>query len=139
VAFIDHCIHRTIFKETSMYTKLVIAAASLALMAGTVMAAPAGVTKSENGILVDGEGMTLYVFDKDQPGTSNCNDQCAVMWPPMVAKPDAKADGDFTTIDRKDGSRQWAYKSRPLYYWFGDAEPGDSVGDGIDGVWHAVE
>ncbi|WP_010137519.1 COG4315 family predicted lipoprotein [Oceanicola sp. S124] len=89
-------------------------------------------------ILVDDKGMTLYTFDIDQGGASKCYDGCAVDWPPYLAGADASASGDFSTVARTDGTSQWAYKGAPLYYWIGDAEPGDTNGDGIGGVWHVA-
>ena len=56
--------------------------------------------------LVDINGMTLYVFDRDASGKSNCNGPCAVNWPPLVADTDAKAAGDFAFITRDDGRKQ---------------------------------
>ena len=51
-----------------------------------------------------------------------------------------QAMGDYTAITREDGSKQWAYKGRPLYYWAQDAKPGDKSGDGkLDGQWHAAQ
>jgi predicted lipoprotein with Yx(FWY)xxD motif len=34
--------------------------------------------------LIGPDGMTLYIFTKDQPGVSNCYNQCAVNWPPLM-------------------------------------------------------
>jgi predicted lipoprotein with Yx(FWY)xxD motif len=101
---------------------------------------PAGVhaMKAANGamVLADGTMMTLYTFSKDTPGVSNCNDNCAKNWPPLVAAPDAKPMGDWTIITRADGSKQWAYKGMPLYKWSKDAKPGDATGDGMgQGAW----
>lgn len=121
-----------------MQKKSILAAAALALIAGIATAAPAGLTMSDAGVLVDGAGMTLYTFDKDTAGTSNCYDGCASSWPPFVAKAGASGDGDFSLVTRKDGSEQWAFKGMPLYYWAGDAKPGDTSGDGVGGVWHVV-
>jgi predicted lipoprotein with Yx(FWY)xxD motif len=120
-----------------MKMKTMIAATALTLFAGLAIAAPAGLTMS-NGVLVDGKGMTLYTFDKDGSGVSNCYDGCASSWPPFTAKSGASADGDFTLVARKDGTQQWAFKGKPLYYWAGDANPGDMTGDGVGGVWHVV-
>ena len=36
-------------------------------------------------IMADAKGMTLYTYDADEPGKSNCVDQCAVNWPPATA------------------------------------------------------
>lgn len=86
--------------------------------------------------LVDGKMMTLYTFAKDQPGVSNCYDNCAKNWPPLTAAADAKPMGDWTIVERKDGTRQWAYKGMPLYTFVKDAKAGDATGDGVgQGVW----
>ena len=57
----------------------------------------------------------------------------------MIAKAGASADGEFTLVERKDGAMQWAINGMPLYYWAGDANPGDTTGDGVGGVWHVVK
>jgi len=95
--------------------------------------------KAVDGILVDGKGMTLYVFDKDGGGKSACNGPCATNWPPLMAGAYASASGDWTIIVRDDGSKQWAYKGKPLYTWSKDAKPGDKTGDGFNSVWHAAK
>ena len=57
-----------------------------------------------------------------------------------MAAADAVADGDFTIVDRTDGTKMWAFKGMPLYLWIKDTKPGDTTGDGVGGVWHtAVE
>ena len=101
---------------------------------------PAGVhpMKVSSGVnaLVDGKMMTLYTFAKDQPGVSNCYDNCAKNWPPLMAAADAKPMGDWTIVTRKDGGRQWAYKGMPLYTWIKDGKPGDATGEGMgQGAW----
>ena len=95
---------------------------------------------SAGEVLTDAKGMTLYTFDKDTAGTSNCYDKCAVNWPPLIAAAGAAADDEYTLIERKDGTMQWAYDGKPLYLWIKDAKPGDMTGDGVNDVWHtAVE
>lgn len=96
--------------------------------------------KTDNGeILTDAKGMTLYIFDKDAKGQSNCYDECATKWPPLLADATAKADGEFTLVTRKDGKMQWAHEGMPLYLWVSDTKPGDTTGDGVGGVWHIVK
>ena len=90
-------------------------------------------------VLTDAKGMTLYTFDKDAAGMSNCYDDCAQKWPPLMAAADMAADGDYTQVERKDGSKQWAYKGQPLYLWQNDKKPGDVTGDGVGGVWHVAK
>ena len=86
--------------------------------------------------LVDLNGMTLYVFDRDAKGKSNCNAQCTLTWLPLIADTDAQATGSFSFISRDDGRKQWAYKGKPLYSWAKDKKPGDATGDGVNYVWH---
>jgi predicted lipoprotein with Yx(FWY)xxD motif len=95
--------------------------------------------KMQNGVLVDPAGRTLYTFDKDAVGKSNCNDGCAAAWPPLLAAGEAKAAGDWSIIVRDDGSKQWAYEGKPLYHWSKDQKPGDMMGDAFNGVWHVVK
>ena len=94
--------------------------------------------KASNGVLVGGNGMSLYVFDRDPTGggKSVCNGPCAQVWPPLAAAADATASGDWSVVTRDDGGRQWAYKGKPVYFWAKDQKPGDRTGDGFNGVWH---
>jgi predicted lipoprotein with Yx(FWY)xxD motif len=90
-------------------------------------------------VLTDANGMTLYTFDKDASGTSNCYDACAVKWPPLAAAAGASAEGKYTLVERKDGAKQWAYDGKPLYLWQNDKKSGDVTGDGVGGVWHVAK
>jgi predicted lipoprotein with Yx(FWY)xxD motif len=95
---------------------------------------------SKGTTLVDGKGMTLYTFDKDPDGKSVCNGACAKNWPPLIATDDDRATGGYGVITRSDGSRQWAYKGKPLYTWMNDRKPGDITGDGfLNGAWHVAQ
>jgi predicted lipoprotein with Yx(FWY)xxD motif len=107
---------------------------ALAALAQTV--APTSADTAKGKALVDLNGMTLYVFDRDGTGKSNCNAQCAVSWLPLIADTDAQASGSFSFISREDGRKQWAYKGKPLYTWAKDKNPGDATGDGFNNVWH---
>ncbi|WP_298724842.1 hypothetical protein [uncultured Ferrovibrio sp.] len=104
--------------------------------------APAKAGNSAMGpVLVDTRGMTLYTFERDTiPGKSVCNGPCAQNWPPLMASANARPSGDWTVINRDDGSKQWAYKGRPLYGWVRDQKPGDTTGDGfMNGAWRAAK
>ena len=89
------------------------------------------------GALVNLDGMTLYTYDRDvaRSGRSNCNGECAFIWPPLQAGDYTKPSGDFTIITREGGGRQWVYKGKPLYLFSGDANPGDNAGNGVNGLW----
>jgi len=93
--------------------------------------------------LVDGSGMTLYLFANDTEGQSNCTDACATNWPPMLATGDvALGDGvdpDLVgTAARADGTTQVTYDGMPLYTFVRDTEPGMIAGQGVNDVWFAV-
>ena len=105
--------------------------------ATTMGSAPA---KEEGGALVNSAGMTLYTFDKDMAdsGKSVCNGPCAKNWPPLMAAASDAGQGSWSVITRDDGSKQWAYKGKPLYLWVKDHNPGDKTGDGVLNVWHVA-
>ena len=117
--------------------KTFILSGVFAIAAGYAAAqtAPASVMVMTD-MLMDQKGMTLYTFDNDTKGKSNCNGQCANLWLPLIATTDAGDSGDFTLITRSDGRKQWAYKGKPLYSWTKDTKPGDTSGDGVNSVWH---
>lgn len=95
-------------------------------------------------ILVDAEGMTLYMFDPDAQGESTCYDDCATAWPPLTvdAAPTAGEGADDSklgTVERTDGTLQVTYNSWPLYYWAQDAAPGDTTGQAVNNVWWVLD
>ncbi len=82
--------------------------------------------------------MTLYIFDKDTGSTSVCYDDCAVKWPPFLGKEGDPMEADWALSPRTDGTMQWTYDGKPLYFYFEDTKAGDMTGDGLGGVWHIV-
>jgi len=116
------------------------AASSAAGEAATVMTA-----ESDLGtILVDGQGMTLYLFTKDTQGSgeSTCEGECLVAWPALLGEPKAGSGADETllgTLTRSDGTTQVSYNGWPLYYWKDDTAPGDTTGQGVQGVWWVLD
>ena len=105
----------------------------------TAAAQPVPATKAADGTLTNAAGMTLYVFDKDGGGKSACNGPCVANWPPLMVVGNGAASGDWTIVVRDDGTKQWAYKGKPLYTWAKDAKPGDKTGDGVNSVWHVAK
>lgn len=94
-------------------------------------------------VLVDGDGMTLYLFTQDPPGESVCEDDCLAAWPPLLVDGEPVAgdgvDRDLVdTIDRDDGTTQLTYDGAPLYRWASDQQPGDVSGQDVQGVWYVV-
>jgi predicted lipoprotein with Yx(FWY)xxD motif len=127
-------------------TTMMALIAGLGLSAGLVLSAnaedygPLKVMKTSMGeVLTDAKGMTLYTYDKDTPGMSNCTGDCAEYWPPATAEAGAMATGDLTLVKRADGTMQWADKGMPLYTFAKDKKPGDVMGDNMNNVWHVVK
>ncbi|WP_377268253.1 SCO0930 family lipoprotein [Peterkaempfera sp. SMS 1(5)a] len=96
-------------------------------------------------ILVDGQGRTMYRYDKDtaNPPTSNCNDACAQAWPPVPA---SAANGAKVSdpsllgeVTRADGSKQLTVAGWPMYLYAADSAAGDTNGQGVNQVWWAVQ
>lgn len=94
----------------------------------------------ERLVFATGENQPLYVYDKDGDGVSQCYDECAAAWPPAIASADAEPAGDWSLVSRTDGTRQWAFRDRPLYSHTEDKTArGAPKGHGVDGVWHVFE
>jgi predicted lipoprotein with Yx(FWY)xxD motif len=95
-------------------------------------------------IVVDGEGLTVYVFDRDTAGSgeSACAGQCLDNWPPVTAdSADPAVDGvsgEVGTIERDDGTLQVTLDGLPLYLYAGDAAAGDVTGQGVQQIWWVV-
>lgn len=94
-------------------------------------------------ILVDPDGMTLYLFTEDPEGESVCEDACAQAWPPLLVDGDPVAGEGVDaallgTTDRGDGGTQVTYGGWPLYTWAQDQQPGDVTGQGVQDVWYVV-
>jgi len=97
-------------------------------------------------ILVDGKGMTLYLFVADTGSKSTCYTSCAQVWPPVLTNGAPQAGtgaqaSQLGTTTRTDGTIQVTYSGHPLYYFAGDKKPGDATGQGIDnfgGLWWVI-
>ncbi len=124
---------------SSVFRTVLSTAAVVAISAYGSMAVAQAPVKVTDGVLTNTAGMTLYTFDKDAGGKSACNGPCATNWPPLKAAADAKVSGDWSIITRDDGSKQWAYKGKPVYNWSKDTMAGDKKGDNFNNVWHIAK
>ena len=95
-------------------------------------------------ILVDGKGMTLYMFTNDTANKSNCDANCLKAWPPLLTKTSAVAGGAgvsnslIGTATLADGTKIVTYNKMPLYYWAADTKAGDATGQGVNDVWYVI-
>lgn len=93
-------------------------------------------------VLVDADGMTLYMFvpDQEKNGQPTCYDECAQAWPAFEAPAELSAGEGLDqsmlgTVERDDGTTQVTYNDLPLYYFSGDQAAGDLEGQGLNDVW----
>lgn len=85
-----------------------------------------------------GETLYTYLRDREQPGSSACVDACAEAWPPVLVPDGAAPVGNWTTVTRPTGERQWAYKGKPVYTFIEDTHADAMVGIRTTGTWNAV-
>ncbi|MFB4307341.1 hypothetical protein [Actinomadura sp. GTD37] len=89
-------------------------------------------------VLTDGQGRTVYLFEKDKGGMSSCTGSCAAVWPPVAtsAKPQAGPGANAAKLGetkRPDGSMQVTYAGHPVYYYAPDGTtPGSAKGEGLN-------
>jgi predicted lipoprotein with Yx(FWY)xxD motif len=128
------------------------AEAPATLQASMPIATPAGITLQLRAsdvkvrvataaelVIADARGMSLYTYDKDTSRNASCVDGCAVSWQAAIAAGTSRPDGDWSLLDRKDGTRQWLYRGAPLYAFAEDKAIGEAAGDGAGGgAWHVA-
>ena len=118
---------------------LALLSAAAALWASSAAAFPSEVSSADAGLgtrYFTAKGASLYFYARDPVGQSVCSGRCITAWPALAAPADAQAEGDWTPIIRPDGSKQWAFKGKPVYTFARDPGPGTTMGDGVQDVWH---
>ena len=140
--------------------RLLVAAAAVAALAAAILAlhplathaaSATGTTVSTaktslGRILVNSNGRTLYLFEKDRNGKSACSGQCATFWPPLITSGKPRVAGGaraalIGTTRRADGRLQVTYNHHPLYTFVKDKKPGQTNGEGVDAFgaeWYVV-
>ncbi len=95
-------------------------------------------------VVVDGNGMTLYMFTKDTQGgaASACAGACLAAWPLVVSDSAPKLTGVTGTVGSiatADGRKQVTLNGWPLYYFAKDKAAGDVAGQGVNQVWYVLD
>jgi predicted lipoprotein with Yx(FWY)xxD motif len=103
-----------------------------------------GTNSSLGEFLVDGKGMTLYIFTRDTADKSTCTGDCLVAWPPLLTQGNpilgpGVDDSKIGSTLLADGTRIVTYNHMPLYYYVKDTQPGDTTGQGVGGVWYVID
>lgn len=113
-------------------------------------AEPAGTTirlgDSQFGqVIFDRPGQAIYLFDKETTDESQCYDDCAEEWPPVLTEGEPRVGEGLDeslvgTTERDDGTTQVTYNGHPLYYYAHEGR--DEVRchnvPGFGGVWYAL-
>jgi predicted lipoprotein with Yx(FWY)xxD motif len=95
------------------------------------------VQSSTGRLIVNNTGYSVYTRDGDEPGKSNCYDDCLAEWTPVPAPESVTERGDWTTIERSPGINQWAFRGKPVYTYNHDREERSFTGADVPG-WHNV-
>ncbi|WP_433537891.1 hypothetical protein ACQPZK_09295 [Micromonospora sp. CA-249363] len=96
--------------------------------------------------VADGQGRTLYRFDKDsaRPPKATCAGDCAKTWPPLLISspgriyPEGVDPQLVGYVERADGTCQVTIGGWPVYLFARDTAPGEIRGQGVGGTWFAV-
>ena len=103
-------------------------------------------TTGIGAVLVDSQGRTVYLFEKDRNGLSMCNSACVKFWPRLTSHGSPHAGKgvhqSLLGLTRaRSGVGQVTYAGHPLYTFVGDKRPGQTSGEGLDNFgaeWYAV-
>jgi predicted lipoprotein with Yx(FWY)xxD motif len=124
-------------------TLFALVAAAQAATSGAIVSVH---TSSLGKLLVNSHGRTLYLFQKDTVGKSNCSASCAAYWPPLLTSGKPRAGTGATqsllgTTKRADGKLQVTYHGHPLYTFALDTKAGQTKGEALNkfgALWYAV-
>jgi predicted lipoprotein with Yx(FWY)xxD motif len=133
-------------KKASTAAAPTSAASSSTSQAASSSTAISTASSPKGQILVNAQGKSLYVFDKDTAGKIACTTGCVAVWPPLVvpsgtSAPTGVMDVTATlgTVMRPEGTTQLTSDGRPLYSFSGDSGPGQVNGDGFMNIWHVAK
>jgi len=88
-------------------------------------------------LLTTSKSFSVYAYDKDTAEKSMCDSICAQTWKPLIAPGTAMPQGDWSTVERGAGIKQWAYRKKPLYIYELDSRPTSLEGSDVPG-WRNV-
>jgi predicted lipoprotein with Yx(FWY)xxD motif len=108
--------------------------------------------------LTDSDGNTLYMFINEDMASEDaermtegvrsnavsCTGECLEAWPPLEATSVQAGEGvdpELLYTAEFDGMTMAVYNGWPLYYFFKDEKPGDTVGQGkgkAPDIWYVL-
>jgi len=95
------------------------------------------VTTAAGRLLVTAKNYSVYASDNDPADNSSCGAECARTWAPVLAPQTAQSHGDWSTVQRSPGVKQWVFRHKPLYTYELDSGPLGLQGSDVPG-WHNV-
>jgi predicted lipoprotein with Yx(FWY)xxD motif len=117
---------------SSSYSTPAAAAPTAAAPAPTAATTVATGRTKLGTVLVDGQGRTLYLFEKDKGPQSTCSGSCASVWPPLKADGKLVSTGAAVAKNLKASNGIVTYAGHPLYTYAGDTKAGDVKGQDLD-------
>ncbi len=94
-------------------------------------------TTTTGRLLTNDKNYSVYTYEGDSLDASMCNTECTRTWKPVIAPAMARARGEWSTLERSPGVRQWLYRGKPLYRYVLDQYSWSLQGSDVPG-WDNV-
>lgn len=94
-------------------------------------------TTTVGRLLTTDKNYSVYTYDEDTAGKSMCDAACARTWKPLLAPQMARAQGEWSILERSPGVMQWQFRNKPLYTYALDATQWSFEGSDVPG-WRNV-
>ncbi len=127
---------------------LALATATLAMGSATTVKIGTRKIPKLGTVLVNGKGLTLYMFVPDKQKKVTCVTICATVWPPVKLKAGQKAVATGSAKQKLIGSdknppggKVVTYNKWPLYTYVVDTKPGQAKGQALNlngGLWYVL-
>lgn len=80
------------------------------------------IRSSFNGrMLATDRSESVYGYEGDTADSSSCRADCLAKWKPVLAPSLARAQGEWSLLERSPGERQWVFRGKPLYTYILDS------------------
>lgn len=88
-------------------------------------------------LLATDKNNSVYSFDQDTATSTACTNECLSKWQPVLAPGLARAQGEWSILERSPGVKQWAFRDKPLYTYVLDQRSWGLRGTDVPG-WKNV-
>lgn len=94
-------------------------------------------TTTVGRLLTTDKNFSVYTFEADTAELSMCDEVCARTWHPVLAPALVRPQGEWSTVERSPGVRQWVFRGKPLYTYVLDQRSWSLEGSDVAG-WDNV-